>query len=211
MTPEFITEIIEGVAFLGRQDQRIDNRSGVSQRLPISCLENTVSNAEQRALRAQEDRVVPRVSDIYASIPAITGKLELEYEGELKGAVNIAKQLIRAAILKSFERHFPSQQFDQIVHWFDLGGEIQVSDKTPAKEYFQKVQSIQGLEETLEKMGVSPQDDLPTAVSLIEFILEGLYAGKKLSRNEKRGYFKEAVQPEEEFLGDPALSKRSFN
>ena len=211
VTPEFITEIIEGVAFLGRQDQRIDNRSGVSQRLPISCLENTVSNAEQRALKAQEERVVPRISDIYASIPAITGKLELEYEGELKGAVNIAKQLIRAAILKSFERHFPNQRFDQIVQWFDLGGEVQVSDKTPAQEYFQKVQSIQGLEETLENMGVSPQDDLPAAVSLIEFILEGLYAGKKLSRNEERGYYKEAVQSEEEFLGDPALSKRSFN
>jgi magnesium chelatase subunit I len=210
-TPEFITEIIERIAFLGRQDQRIDNRSGVSQRLTISCLENTVSNAEQRAISAQEETVAPRVSDVYASIPAITGKLELEYEGELKGAVNIAEQLIQSAVLKAFERHFPKQKFDQIVQWFDLGGEIQVSDKTPAKEYFKKVKSIQGLEEALEKMGVSPQDDLPAAVSLIEFILEGLYAEKKLNRNEERGYFKEAVQSEEEFLGDPALSKRSFN
>jgi len=211
VTPDFITEIIEGVAFLGRQDQRIDNRSGISQRLTISCLENPVSNAEQRALSAQEEKVVPRVSDIYASIPAITGKLELEYEGELKGAVKIARQLIQSSVLKAFERNFPKQQFDQIVQWFDLGGEVQVSDQTSAQEYFQKVKSIQGLEETLEKMGVSPQEDLPAAVSLIEFVLEGLYAEKKLNRNEERGYFKEAVQSEEEFLGDPALSKRSFN
>ena len=63
VTPEFITEIIEGIAFHGRQDQRIDQRSGISQRLPISCLEVTVSNAEQRALSAQEDQVVPRPSD----------------------------------------------------------------------------------------------------------------------------------------------------
>ena len=210
-TPEFITEIIEGIAFLGRQDQRIDNRSGVSQRLTISCLENTVSNAEKRALTTQEEKVVPRVSDVYASIPAITGKLELEYEGELKGAANIAKQLIRSSVLKAFQRYFPKPPFDQIVQWFDLGGEVQVSDQTSAEEYFQKVKSIQGLEETLQEMGVSPRDDLPAAVSLIEFILEGLYTEKKLNRNEERGYFKEAVQSEEEFLGNPALSKRSFN
>ena len=211
VTPDFITEIIEGIAINGRQDQRIDQRSGVSQRLPIACLENTVSNAEQRALSAQEDTVVPRPADVYASIPAVTGKLELEYEGELKGAENIAKQLIQSAVLKAFERHFPNQKFDQIVQWFELGGEVQVSDQTPAQEYFQKVKSIQGLEETLEELGIAPESDLATAVSLIEFILEGLYAQKKLNRNEERGYFKEAAKPDEEYLGDYPLPKRSFN
>jgi len=211
VTPDFITEIIEGIAFHGRQDQRIDQRSGISQRLPISCLEVTVSNAEQRALSAQEDQVVPRPSDVYASLPAITGKLELEYEGELKGAEKIAIQLIQSSVLRAFERHFPNQNFDQIVQWFDLGGEVQVSDQTPSQEYFQKVKSIQGLEETLEKLGVSPKSDLATAVSLFEFILEGLHAQKKLSRNQERGYFREAAEQDNELLGDYPLPKKSFN
>ena len=209
--PNFITEIIEGIAFEGRQDQRVDKRSGVSQRLPISCLESTLSNAEQRALTAQENKVVPRVSDIYASIPTITGKLELEYEGELKGADNIAKELIQSSLLKAFKRHFQNREFDQIVQWFDLGGEVKVSDQTPAREYFRKVRPIQGLEEILKSLGVSPKKDLPAAVSLVEFMLEGLYAQKKLSRNEERGYFKETEKPDEEYLGDYQLPKRSFN
>src|SRR5437870_2683635 len=93
--PDFVREIVEEVAFQARQDQKIDKRSGVSQRLPISLLENVVSNAERRALLADEPVAVPRVTDIYAALPAITGKFELEYEGELKGADNIARELIR--------------------------------------------------------------------------------------------------------------------
>ncbi len=80
----------EQLAFLAREDKRVDKRSGVSQRLPISVLENVVSNAERRALRARETLAVPRVLDIYAALPAITGKLELEYEGELKGGDAVA-------------------------------------------------------------------------------------------------------------------------
>lgn len=209
--PNFITEIIEGVAFQAREDKRIDRRSGVSQRLPISCLENTLSNAERRALAAKEQKIVPRISDIYASIPALTGKLELEYEGELKGAENIAKELIQASVLDTFRRCFPNESFDQIVQWFDLGGEVKVSDLTSSKEYFQKVQSIQGLEESLRQAKISPKKDLETAVSLIEFILEGLYAQKKLSRNEDRGYFKEPEKLEDEYFGDFPPRRRSFN
>ena len=89
-------EVVEEVAFQARQDQKVDKRSGVSQRLPISLLENVVSNAERRALLAGETPVVPRITDIYAAIPAITGKFELEYEGELKGADNVAREMIRA-------------------------------------------------------------------------------------------------------------------
>jgi magnesium chelatase subunit I len=70
----------------GPEDKRIDQRSGVSQRMPITVLEGVVSNAERRALRLGEDEVVPRMGDLYAALPAITGKMELEYEGELQGA-----------------------------------------------------------------------------------------------------------------------------
>ena len=84
--PEFIRELVERIAFEARGDKRVDRRSGVSQRLPISVLENVVSNAERRALAHREKEAVPRVADLYAALPSITGKLELEYEGELQGA-----------------------------------------------------------------------------------------------------------------------------
>src|SRR5438094_8844815 len=93
--PDFVLELIERVAFEAREDKRVDKRSGVSQRLPISVLESAVSNAERRAALLGEDRIVPRVSDVYAAVPSITGKLELEYEGELQGGDTIARELIR--------------------------------------------------------------------------------------------------------------------
>jgi len=83
--PQYLREAIEEIAFQAREDKRVDRRSGVSQRLPITTLENVVSSAEQRSARLGETHTVARVTDLYAALPAITGKLELEYEGELKG------------------------------------------------------------------------------------------------------------------------------
>src|SRR5580692_5736173 len=90
--PAYIQEIVEQLAFSAREDKRVDKRSGVSQRLPISVLENAASNAERRSLVAGEELAVPRVLDIYAALPSITGKLELEYEGELKGGDTVARE-----------------------------------------------------------------------------------------------------------------------
>ncbi|HEV2183046.1 MAG TPA: hypothetical protein VGR39_05125, partial [Candidatus Acidoferrales bacterium] len=104
--PRYIREVIEEIAFQAREDKRVDRRSGVSQRLPISCLENAVSSAEQRAARNGEKLAVARIADIYAAIPSMTGKFELEYEGELRGADTIARELIRAAVGKSFTKYF---------------------------------------------------------------------------------------------------------
>src|SRR5919205_802113 len=84
--PDFIRELVEQIAFEARDDQRIDKRSGVSQRMPITVTESVVSNAERRALLTGEGEIVPRVSDLYAAIPSMTGKMELEYEGEQVGA-----------------------------------------------------------------------------------------------------------------------------
>src|SRR5688572_13002033 len=100
--PRFVHEVVERVAFLAREDKKIDKRSGVSQRLPISAMENVISNAERRAIRAGEQTVVPRVADVYAAMPAITGKLELEFEGEMRGADSVARELIRGAVAKTF-------------------------------------------------------------------------------------------------------------
>src|SRR6266403_276227 len=89
--PDFVRDLIEQIAFEARDDQRVDKRSGVSQRLPITVLESVVSNAERRSILTGEDEVVPRISDVYAALPSMTGKMELEYEGEQIGAPKIAK------------------------------------------------------------------------------------------------------------------------
>ncbi|HEY7099611.1 MAG TPA: magnesium chelatase, partial [Terriglobales bacterium] len=104
--PKYVQEVIERIAFAAREDKKVDKRSGVSQRLPISCMENVISNAERRAIHSGENLVVPRIGDIYAALPAITGKLELEYEGEMKGADLVSRELIRSAIAKTFDEYF---------------------------------------------------------------------------------------------------------
>src|SRR6202162_1211741 len=117
--PEYIREIVEEVAFQAREDKRVDRRSGVSQRLPISTLENVLSSAEQRAVRSRDSAVVARVADVYAAIPSMTGKFELEYEGELRGAENIARELIRAAIGKTYTQYFTGANMQPVVQWFE--------------------------------------------------------------------------------------------
>jgi magnesium chelatase subunit I len=184
--PKYVQEVIERVAFVAREDKKIDKRSGVSQRLPISATENVISNAERRAIRNAEKTVVPRISDIYAALPAITGKLELEYEGEMKGADHVSRELIRAAIAKTFDDYFSGVDMRQIVQWFDLGGEIKVSESAGAREVLETVRGIQGLMEKISALGVSPKDNVELLVSAAEFVLEGLYAHKRIGRTEER-------------------------
>ncbi len=184
--PKYINEIIERIAFAARDDKKIDKRSGVSQRLPISAIENVVSNAERRAISHEEKLVVPRVSDIYAALPAITGKLELEYEGEMKGADHVSRELIRTAVAKSFDTYLHGVNMNQIVQWFDLGGEIQLGDNAGAGEVLQGLTQIQGLMDKLVKLNVGPKEPPEIQVSAAEFILEGLHAHKKIGRSEER-------------------------
>ena len=129
---------------------------------------------------------MPRVSDIYAALPAITGKLELEYEGEMKGADHVSRELIRTAVAKAFDTHLHGVNMNQVVQWFDLGGEIQLSDNAGAKEVLEGLHQIQGLMDKLTKLNIGPKDSAEMQVSAAEFILEGLHAHKKIGRNEER-------------------------
>ncbi len=126
--PRFIREVAEGVAFAARRDKKIDKRSGVSQRLPISALENAISNAERRALIRGESLVVPRVADIYAALPSLTGKFELEYEGELMGAENVGRELIREAAGETFSVYMGSVDLKPVVAFFEGGGTLKLRD-----------------------------------------------------------------------------------
>jgi magnesium chelatase subunit I len=197
--PAFIREVIEHTAFVAREDKRVDKRSGVSQRLPISALENAISNAERRAIRSGEKIVVPRVGDIYAAMPAITGKLELEYEGELKGADTVARDIIRAAVARTYDHYFHgNSNMNQIVQWFDLGGEIQLRDTAGAQEMLHKLRGIQGLLDKLGPLGLSGKEPSEMVVSAAEFVLEGLYAHKRIGRSEERVFTAGEKQPRRE-------------
>jgi magnesium chelatase subunit I len=149
-------------------------------------MENVISNAERRAIRHEEKLVVPRIGDVYAAMPAITGKLELEYEGEMKGADHVGRELIRTAIAKTYDGYFKGTDMNQVVQWFDLGGEIQLADSAGAGEALQALRGIQGLMEKLVKLNVGPKESAESQVSAAEFVLEGLYAHKRIGRNEER-------------------------
>jgi len=186
--PNYIREIVEQLAFLAREDKKVDKRSGVSQRLPISVLENVVSNAERRALKAGEAVAVPRVLDIYAALPSITGKLELEYEGELKGGDNVARELIRMAVGKVYTGYFDGVNVSQIVQWFELGGSLKLDESLDSSAMAQQLDKIQGLMEKTGVLGLGPSEPDALRASASEFILEGLYAHRRLNRNEEIGF-----------------------
>ena len=212
--PDYIREIVEEVAFQARDDKRVDRRSGVSQRLPISTLENVLSSAEQRAVRNHDSAVVARVADVYAAIPAMTGKFELEYEGEMRGAENIARELIRAAVGKTFTKYFKDVNFQPVVQWFEMGGELKVPANASSAELLWQLKKIQGLFEHLEALGVRSKDDAAIQTSAAEFILEGLWAHKRINRSEERGFFGEARKtPEPREPREPSgrMPRRQFN
>ena len=151
-------EVVEQVAFSAREDKKVDKRSGVSQRLPIATMELVLSNAERRALVHGEKTVLPRVSDIYAALPGITGKLELEYEGEMKGADTVVRDLIRTAVGKIYDRYFAGTNTQQIEQWFNLGGTVKLDDNQSTAAAYADLKQIQGLFERLSPLNVKTSD-----------------------------------------------------
>ena len=186
--PGYVREVVEEVAFQARADRKIDKRSGVSQRLPITTLELVTSNAERRALQHGEKMAVPRVSDLYAALPSITGKFELEYEGELRGAEQVARDLIRSSVGTVFTSLFDGIDTRKVVEWFDLGGTLPLSDTSSAEDVIGQARGVQGLRELAEHTGLHPGANAGAVASAIDFVLEGLCAQKKISRSDERGY-----------------------
>jgi magnesium chelatase subunit I len=214
VVPDFIQEVVEQIAFAARESKHIDKRSGVSQRLPISCLENVVSSAEHRAVLNRERTVVPRPCDVYSAMPSITGKLELEYEGEMKGSEVIARALIKEAIGRIFSARLAGAPIQETVAWFDAGGAVKVADVTPANEALRFLEKVPGLVEMTALLGVPEKADPGFTVSACEFILEGLHVQQKIDRNEQRGYVgtpKVERKPREEPSGPPPGKRRNYN
>jgi magnesium chelatase subunit I len=156
--------------------------------MPISVLESVVSNAERRALINGETPVAPRVIDLYAALPAMTGKFELEYEGELKGADVVARELVRGAVSNVFDGYFPDADVRPVVEWFDLGGTLNLGDSVSAQDVVSQARGVQGLIDLAHRAGVAPDASTPLVASAVDFVLEGLYSQKKIGRSDDRGY-----------------------
>jgi magnesium chelatase subunit I len=184
--PRFVREVVEGVAFAARRDKKIDRRSGVSQRLPISTLENAVSNAERRSLAAGESPVVPRISDVYAALPSLTGKFELEYEGELMGAENVGRELIREAVGEVFSVYLGAADLRPVVSFFEAGGSLRLREDAPSQELLAQLQRVPSLMGHIPALGASAADPVTVQVAAAEFVLEGLWSQKKIGRSDER-------------------------
>jgi magnesium chelatase subunit I len=193
--PDFIAEVVERIAFEARTDKRVDRRSGVSQRMPITVLENVVSSAERRALLTDDDEIVPRIGDVYGALSAITGKIELEYEGELVGGHAIARELIRRAADATFKARADGVNTDDVVMFFDAGGALQVTDDLSSEAVAKGFEVVPGLIPIVRAVGLAPAGDVPLTAAACELVLESLVARKKISRTDGGQYGRAVNEP----------------
>ncbi len=186
--PTFVKEAVEMVALIAREHRHVDKRSGVSQRLPITALETVASNAERRALLRGDAVAVARPRDLYAALPAIMGKLELEYEGEAKGGEAVASSLVREAFGRTLSRHLNPADCQEIVAWFDAGGAVHLAEDLAAPEELKRLKGVPGLWERAARLTGEGNPGGPLLVAAAELVLEGLHALNKIDRTEERGF-----------------------
>jgi magnesium chelatase subunit I len=192
--PHYIREIIEQIAFEARDSEYIDQKSGVSTRMTITAIENSVSSAERRALRCNEKETLIRVSDLFGAVPAITGKLELVYEGEQEGAVSVAQHLIGKAISRIFKKYYPDPQkktrqgaetdktYKEILDWFASGNKLSLADELSNSEFEKRLTDVRGLEKLVKK--ITPNEDKLALLGMMELVLEGLHQHSLLSKDD---------------------------
>ncbi len=184
--PPAIREVVEQIAFQARDDKRLDQRSGVSQRLPISVLEAVVSNAERRALLNHEPVASPRITDVYAAAPAITGKIELEYEGEQVGADRITQELIRRACGEVFIDRFVKVDLRQILDHFNQGKSLKLAEMASNANALEQFGKVKGLLDAVRSGRLESESEAQLIVGC-ELLLEGLHAQKKVARSFEAG------------------------
>lgn len=189
--PELAALLIEQIAFEARESEFIDHKSGVSARMSITIYENLMSTAERRMLLNKEEKGSIRLSDFVGVIPAITGKVELVYEGEQEGAAFVANALITNAVKTLFPEYFPKIEklekpgeespYDGVIQWFFEGSGFELDDDLPDHEYKTLLDTVRPLEALLGKYQAGlPEKDRHF---MKEFLLWGLAAHKKLSKN----------------------------
>lgn len=186
--PEVLKDLIEEIAFAARESEFVDKKSGVSARLTISAYENLYSTAERRLLRNSEDKTTARITDFWGVIPAITGKVEMVYEGEQEGPYAVALHLIGRAIKKLFLQYFPDptklkrgqerDPYGVVKAWFAAGNTVDLFTDLPAKKFFQELDQVAGLKKVAE---TAKADELEM-YTFMELILHGLAEFEVLSK-----------------------------
>ena len=185
-----VKDLVEQIAFEARNSEYVDKKSGVSARLTISAYENLISNAERRMLINKEKTTVVRISDFLGVIPAITGKIELVYEGELEGPGKVANILIGKAIKTLMLKFFPDPEkskkakapnpYGEIINWFGDGNNLAVIDQLPQQEYKKALNSVTGLKNLVKKF--HPRLAENQELLLMEFVLHGLSEFSQLNK-----------------------------
>jgi magnesium chelatase subunit I len=185
-----VKDLVEQIAFEARNSEYIDKKSGVSARLTISAYENLISNAERRMIINHEDKTFVRIADFLGVIPAITGKIELVYEGELEGPAKVANILIGKAIKTLLLKFFPDPEkakkakatnpYAEIINWFSEGNTLSVVDDLPLAEYKKVLNSVTGLKELVKK--IHPRLVESQQLILMEFVLHGLAEFSQVSK-----------------------------
>jgi magnesium chelatase subunit I len=193
--PDDVRLLVEEVSFVARESDLIDQSSGVSARVAISALELLVSNLERRALATGDNPVYPRLCDLHMLLPAITGKVEMVYEGEQQGSEVVARRLIGLALKKVFDATFPEVgkelgsggeedrgPYAKVVRWFAEGNAVTISDEQPFADYEKEVFRVPGLRELAARHSdaATPEERALAA----EMILEGLHQHLKLARQD---------------------------
>ena len=197
--PIFFNEIIEQIGFEARKSDFVDQKSGVSARLTISAMENLISNAERRSISANDTAIVPRLCDLASTLPAITGKVELVFEGEQEGSIKVGKALVGKAVRAIFEKYFPNpmkhktkagvqgddrSDYNPILSWFSSGNKIEIGDDMSFDEYRTELGKVKGLREvTLKYMPLLNKDAYGLA-SAMEFVVDGLHQYSKIAKDE---------------------------
>ncbi|MGK6343508.1 AAA family ATPase [Chryseobacterium sp. DT-3] len=193
--PSLAKDLLEQIGFEARDSEYVDSKSGVSARMSITAFENLLSTAERRSLLTGDETTSVRLSDFVGIIPAITGKVELVYEGEQEGAEAVAQLLIDNAIRTLFAFYFPKVEklekksidgpFSQITDWFlEDDGSLEITDESSDEVYAKSLNRIAPLDQIIKKY---QPDTLPEDILFLkEFILWGLAVNKKLNKERFR-------------------------
>ncbi len=198
--PYYFKEIIENIAFEARKSEFVDQKSGVSARLPIAAMENLVSNAERRSIVLNEKHIVPRICDLPHALPGVTGKVELVFEGEQEGANKVGKALLGKATREVFKKYFPdplqkprrqqgqepkeTSEYAKIVNWFEGGNSIEVADEMPFVAYFAELSRVPTLKDITKKYFKLDEGNQFDLASAMEFVLDGLHQNSKIAKDE---------------------------
>ncbi len=181
VVPDLLQVMLEQISFEARESEFIDEKSGVSARLSISGYENLVSTAERRMFINREAKTVARIIDFWGVVPAITGKVELVYEGEQEGPYTVAMTMMNSVIRKMFLDHFPNPDklkkgqekdpYGTIRAWFSGGNTIDLLNDASDKEMRETLDGVAGLRKLVENTLKVEGDEIYT---YMELVLHGL-------------------------------------